>query len=147
MTEPLSPTAYPAVNAALREFLSSVQTILGPHLRGMYLVGSLAVGDFDPNTSDLDIIVVTDSTLPDDEIAALRDSHTSFGASDSPCAERLEAVYIPQEDLRSPESATARYPQVERDRPFFVEPLEPGLERPALHLARTWRGNRRSRTA
>jgi len=126
MIDPLSPRAYPAVNAALREFLASVKTILGPRLRGMYLVGSLAVCDFDPNTSDLDIIVVTDGALPDDEIAALRDSHTSFGASDSPFAERLEAVYIPQDDLRSPASASAHYPQVERDRPFFVEPLEPG---------------------
>ena len=122
----ISPTAYPAVNAALREFLASVRAILGPHLRGMYLVGSLAVGDFDPATSDLDIIVVTDGALPEDRIAALRDFHTRFSASDSPWATRLEAVYIPQDDLRAPASASAHYPQVERDRPFFVEPLEPG---------------------
>jgi hypothetical protein len=134
MTDP-TPTPYPAVNAALREFLASVRAILGPHLRGMYLVGSLAVGDFDPASSDLDIIVVTDDALPEDRITALRDHHTRFDASDSLWATRLEAVYIPQADLRVPASADASYPQVERDRPFFVEPLEPGwsVQRCTLH--------------
>jgi hypothetical protein len=117
---------YPAVNAALDEFLVSVRAILGPHLRGMYLVGSLAVDDFDPDSSDLDIIVVTDGALPDDRIAAMREWHTLFSAGGSPFATRLEAVYIPQADLRAPASASASYPQVERDRPFFVEPVEPG---------------------
>jgi len=126
MDNAISPTIYPEVNVALRDFLSSIQTILAVHLRGMYLVGSLAVGDFDLDTSDLDIIVVTDGALSEDRIAALREFHTRFGASDSPWATRLEAVYVPQEDLRAPASVTARYPQVERDRPFFVEPLEPG---------------------
>ena len=135
MTEPVSPTAYPAVNEALLEILASVRAILGSHLRGMYLVGSLAVGDFDLDTSDLDIIVVTDGPLANDSIAALRDFHTQFGASDSLWATRLEAVYIPQDDLRSPATASASYPQVERDRPFFVEPLEPGwsVQRYTLH--------------
>ena len=66
------------------------------------------------------------ATLPDDRIEALREFHTRFGASDSLWATRLEAVYIPQDDLRCPATASASYPQVERDRPFFVEPLEPG---------------------
>jgi hypothetical protein len=126
MTEPLAPTAYPDVNEALREFHASIQAILWPRLRGMYLVGSLAIGDFDPATSDLDIIVVTARSLPEDRIAALREFHARFGASVSPWAERLECVYIPQDDLRFPASASVCYPQVERDRACFVEPLDPG---------------------
>jgi Domain of unknown function (DUF4111)/Nucleotidyltransferase domain len=126
MTEPLALTVYPTVSAAIQECLASVQRLLGSHLCGMYLVGSLAIGDFDPNTSDLDIIVVTDTALSDDRVAALREFHTRFSAGDSPWTMRLEAVYIPQGDLRRPASATTAYPQVERDRPFFVEPLEPG---------------------
>jgi Domain of unknown function (DUF4111)/Nucleotidyltransferase domain len=126
MTNASAPTAYPEVNEALRAFHASVQAILGLRLRGLYLVGSLALGDFDPAASDLDIIVVTDGALPEDRIEALRDFHTRFRASDSPWATRLEAVYIPQDDLRSPATASVSYPQVERDRPFFVEPPEPG---------------------
>src|SRR5690348_6042564 len=76
--------------------------------------------------SDLDIIVVTTGALSVDRIAALREWHTRFGVSSSPWAERLEAVYIPLDDLRHPASSAVSYPQVEQDRPFFVEPLEPG---------------------
>jgi hypothetical protein len=126
MNELVPLTAYPAVNAALRDFFASISAILGSQLYGMYLVGSLAVGDFDHASSDLDIIVVTDGVLSDDRIAALREFHTRFDASDSPFATRLEAIYIPRDDLRSSAMAGASYPQVERDRPFFVAPLEPG---------------------
>jgi hypothetical protein len=55
-----APTAYPAVNATLQEVVVSVRAILGQHLRGIYLVSSLAVGDFGLATSELDLIVVTD---------------------------------------------------------------------------------------
>lgn len=129
MTDLLSPTPYPAVNEALRGFHVSVQAILGRRLRGLYLCGSLAVGDCDPATSDLDMIAVTDCALSDDRIAALHDLHARYAASDLPWGTRLEAVSIPHDDLRSPAPACAScasYPQVERDRPFFVEPLEPG---------------------
>jgi hypothetical protein len=39
-------TPYPDVNAALRYFLTDARTILGNHFIGMYLSGSLALGDF-----------------------------------------------------------------------------------------------------
>ena len=110
MTEPLSPTAYPAVNVALLEFLSSVQTILGPHLRGMYLVGSLAVGDFDPNTSDLDIIVVTDSTLPDD---GSRRSATLIRGS-APATRRVRSDWRPSTFRRKTCALLNRPPPVIR---------------------------------
>lgn len=37
MHEPLHPTPYAGVNATLRDFLASAQTILGDHFVGMYL--------------------------------------------------------------------------------------------------------------
>ena len=48
------PTAYPDVNAVLAELSASVQTVLGHHFVGMYLYGSLALGDFNPRSSDID---------------------------------------------------------------------------------------------
>ena len=63
MLEPLHPTPYAGVNAVLHHFLASIQAIVGSHFRGMYLSGSLALGDFDPRSSDIDFIVVTGATL------------------------------------------------------------------------------------
>ena len=41
------PMPFDAVNGALAELLAAVQGALGAHLIGVYLGGSLALGDFD----------------------------------------------------------------------------------------------------
>ena len=74
-TEPNYPTPYPDVNKILNLLLTSVQEILGNQLVGMYLYGSLSSGDFNPETSDIDFLVVTTSTLSDKAIAELRSMH------------------------------------------------------------------------
>jgi len=58
------PTPYPDVNAVLHVLLSGVQTVLGNHFIGMYPSGSLASGDFAPQRSDIDFVVVTADELP-----------------------------------------------------------------------------------
>ncbi len=46
-----NPTPYPDVNAVLHRLLAEVQAVLGERFVGLYLYGSLAGGDFDPDTS------------------------------------------------------------------------------------------------
>lgn len=126
MLEPLEPTPYADVNEVLRDFLGWVQTILGEQFVGMYLSGSLALGDFDPQGSDIDFIVVTTDVLSDERITALREMHARFAAGSSPWAGKVEAVYVPQAVLRHGAPPGAHYPQVEKEHPFFLEPLESG---------------------
>ncbi len=108
------PTPYPDVNAALRYFRSGVQTALGHRFCGMYLTGSLALGDFDPRSSDIDFIVVTDGDVTTDELAALQALHARFNAGESPWATEVEAVYIAQDALRRHDPARSLHPHIER---------------------------------
>lgn len=108
------PTPYPDVNAALRELLAGAQTVLGDHFQGMYLSGSLALGDFDPDRSDIDVVVVTDADVAGDLLAALQAMHARFAASDSPWATEVEAAYIPRDALRRYDPAHACHPHLER---------------------------------
>ncbi|MDQ6905503.1 MAG: DUF4111 domain-containing protein [Chloroflexota bacterium] len=108
------PTPYPDVNVAVSGFLLGTRDILGDHFRAMYLSGSLALGDFDAERSDIDFVVVTDSDLPDDLLLALRAMHDRFNASASPWATEVEAAYIPQNALRRYDPARARHPHIER---------------------------------
>ena len=126
MGKPSYPTPYADVNLVVHEFQTNIQAILRGHFRGMYLFGSLALGDFDPHRSDIDFVVVTDAELDDDLFVALGDMHTHFTNSPSPWAEKIEAVYIPQDALRHHIPSPAQYPQIERDRPFFKDHLEDG---------------------
>jgi hypothetical protein len=120
------PTSYPDVNAVVHELLTSTRVILGAQLAGMYLVGSLALGDFHPPDSDLDLVIVTVGTLSDETVASLRELHRRFDRSGSAWATQLDAVYIPQEVLREPFPTAARYPILEWPGLLALEPLESG---------------------
>lgn len=124
--ESLSPTPFADVNAVLHDFLARIQALLGSHFQGMYLVGSLALGDFDPRSSDIDFVVVTDTDIGDDLFDRLQDMHTQFTASNSPWAGKIEAIYIPCSALRYAIPNTSHYPQIEKGTLLFKAPLESG---------------------
>ena len=64
--------AYPAAVAPLIEaLLDGVREALGENFVGCYLCGSLALGGFDPEASDVDVLVVTGRPVSDAEFAAL----------------------------------------------------------------------------
>ena len=91
-----SPTAYPEVNSVLQELLSGAQRSLDDHFVGMYLDGSVAMGDFDPDKSDIDFVVVTDSEVSSDTFAILKTLHHRIAAGTSKWGRELEGSYIPQ---------------------------------------------------
>ena len=103
----ISPTPYPDVNEILHLLLYHVQEVLTDQFVGMYLYGSLASGDFNPQTSDVDFLVATTDPLSSNIIADLEAMHQRLWASGLKRASRLEGSYIPQKDLRrySPDNA------------------------------------------
>ena len=108
------PTPYPDVNAVVLDFLFGIRTVLGTQLRAMYLSGSLALGDFSPASSDIDVVVVTEAEVSEEVFAGLRALHARFNAGDSPWATEVEAAYIPRDDLRRYDPAHACHPHIQR---------------------------------
>ncbi|MFN8513877.1 MAG: DUF4111 domain-containing protein [Thermomicrobiales bacterium] len=121
-----APTPYPDINAAVAHLLAPIRAILADSFVGMYLYGSLAQGDFRPDTSDIDIIVVTERDVTAEQFAALGALHIAFRASDSPWAAKIEAAYIQRDALNLPAGQPNRYPQLEKDRDLSRDPLELG---------------------
>jgi hypothetical protein len=87
----------------------------------MYLYGSLASGDFDPATSDVDFVVVTAGELPDHSIAALAAMHARLAASGEKWAVKLEGSYLPQSALRRYAPDGALRPTLNETR-FYLAP-------------------------
>jgi len=123
MTNPFSPTPYPAVNTILAEFLASVQAALGGDFIGLYLHGSLAYGDFNPQASDIDFLVVTKGQLSKKAFTALKHMHTRLFASGWAWSQKLEGAYIPKNDLRRHDPAHAPIPWLGVDGHFALEAL------------------------
>lgn len=115
------PTPYEDVNALLGLLLTKVQAILGSQLVGLYLYGSLSLGDFDPQSSDVDFLAVTEEELPEEQLEQLRVMHENIAASGLRYARRLEGSYILREALRRYDPNNARHPTIGVDWAFHVE--------------------------
>jgi hypothetical protein len=126
MNQFVDPTPYADVNAVLHHFAERIQAILENQFLGMYLYGSLALGYFDPFSSDIDFIVVTKTELEDDLYLALQEMHEQFKSNSSPWASRIEAAYIPQAALHVTAPTQSKYPQIEKGTRLIKAPLEIG---------------------
>jgi predicted nucleotidyltransferase len=107
----MHPTRLPELNAILREFSARLSVILGSEVVGIYLHGSLAIGDFDEAASDVDFIVVIDNELTEAQVAEVRVMHAGILALPSPFAKVLEGSYFPScprwvTPVRSPPNST-----------------------------------------
>lgn len=130
----VDPTPHSDVNATLDKLLSGVQAVLGSHFVGMYLYGSLASGDFNPASSDIDFVVVTDGELPDETVNTLGALHTRLAVSGLKWAPKLEGAYVPQRTLRRHQPGCAPCPQINEGN-FYVEFLGDDwvIQRDVLH--------------
>ncbi len=126
VASPRQITPYPEVNAAAQNLLTEISDVLGAQFVGMYLLGSLALGDFQPQSSDLDLLLVTTAALADETVAALRELHQRFDHTTSQWARHIDAVYLPQEALRERFPTADRFPTLEWQGLLALEPLEPG---------------------
>jgi hypothetical protein len=113
------PTIFPDLNGVLREFVSSVQVILGENFCGVYLQGSFAVGDADEH-SDVDFTVVTQGELNDVQVAALRVMHERLYALDVPWAQHLEGSYVPKDSLRHVDPSRVPYLYLDNGAPELI---------------------------
>ncbi len=89
----------PEVSALLDALLAGVGEALGENLVGFYLCGSLALGEFDPATSDVDALVVTGLTLSDAEMGRLAAVHARMPPSYEAPGRDYEVYYIDRATL------------------------------------------------
>ena len=119
-------TTTASVNDVLQDFKNCIQAVLGNRFLGMYLYGSLALGDFDPQHSDIDFCVVTDGEINDDLFISLKEMHADFDESGSPWSSKVEAAYIPRQALNHSGPTSAVYPQIEKGGSLSWDHIEPG---------------------
>lgn len=109
---------YPDANRMVEELLARIQTILGAKLVGLYLEGSLVLGDFDPRTSDIDLLAALADDLDDREFAALDAMHTAIAKAYPQWDDRIEVCYIAVDLLRTVKSRTGQIANISPGEPF-----------------------------
>ncbi|MDO8614586.1 MAG: DUF4111 domain-containing protein [Dehalococcoidia bacterium] len=108
----------PEVSALLDELAAGVRDALGDNLLGFYLRGSLALGDFNAETSDVDILVVTERSVSEAEFEALDSLHARIPAAANQYGRHYEVSYIDRASLKRFNPGERRHPTVGSDWPF-----------------------------
>ena len=91
---------YPELREVLSIFVDEISAVLSENLVGIYLVGSIASGDFDLD-SDVDFLVVTRTELNEADMKTLQDIQGKIHAIDCYPAKHLEGSYISIGDLNN----------------------------------------------
>jgi Aminoglycoside adenylyltransferase, C-terminal domain len=122
---PVGPTDEPEINSVLHDLLLEGRAILGDRFVGMYLDGSLAIGDFELDKSDLDFVVVADSEVSTDTFGDLKAMHDRLARGGSKWARELEGSYISQRALRH-DRRPAAHPYIDRGSALAMVQQESG---------------------
>ncbi|MFC0029641.1 nucleotidyltransferase domain-containing protein [Micromonospora chaiyaphumensis] len=92
-----------------RRYLHAVDDALPGYVRGLYVVGSAALGAWQPGASDVDTVILTSRPPTDDDLARLASVHAAM-----PPSPHFDGVYL--------EPALARsWPTDRRAVPFVVD--------------------------
>lgn len=118
----VGPTVYPEINLLLGKLLAGAQSALREQFVGMYLYGSLASGDFNPDTSDVDFLIVTEGELSEERVHELEMLHQRLWASGLKWAAKLEGAYAPRQLIRRHDPSAPPCPSV-NERQFYVAHL------------------------
>ncbi len=118
------PSPSGAVRAAVDEFDGLVRDAFGPAVLAHWIGGSLAMGDFDPATSDIDLAVVLDPRPPRRRLMQeLEGLLARTRLSSNPWMQRLEVFFYSRRELG---------PHRARELSLLVPALEPGGSAPVL---------------
>ena len=89
---------YPELRKVLNTFVDEIAAELRENLVGIYLIGSIASGDFDLD-SDIDFLVVTNTELTETNMKSLQEIQIRIHDIDCYPAKHLEGSYISISDL------------------------------------------------
>lgn len=109
---------HPRAAPVLSRLLHGLQTALQKRLIGIYLYGSMVAGDFDPDISDIDLVVVMTEELNDERFENLQRLHTRILNDNPGWLDRLELAYISREGLRDFRSRASTIGIISPGEPF-----------------------------
>jgi hypothetical protein len=100
------------VDEILRELQGRLQLVLASELVGLYLRGSLALGDFNPVTSDVDFLAVVVNPMSQATFEAVRAMHVGLARLPNRYADHLEGAYMDREAARRFAVGARRHPEI-----------------------------------
>lgn len=123
MTTQTDRTPHADINELLELLLSRIQTILGKKLIGLYIFGSLVTGDFDYESSDIDLVVALSADLDEKEFESIKMMHKDIAHTHKKWDGRIEAGYLSVANLKKA-TLRCKIALISPGEPFHVKETE-----------------------
>ena len=118
----VDPSAYPIVGVVR----DAIEDTIGPSLVGLFVYGSFATGDFEPDVSDLDLIAAL-TEVPDEQLVSqLRKMHDRLAEEYPEWDDRIEVDYVSVRGLADCRTDTTMIARISPGEPLHV--LEAGRD-------------------
>lgn len=114
----MHPTSYPHVNSLLNELFLRIRKVLGDKFVGFYLGGSLVLGDFSEQISDVDLVAALSSDITDTELNELRQMHADFIDEHKEWQDRIEVCYASTDALKTVKSPSGQIVNISPGEPI-----------------------------
>jgi predicted nucleotidyltransferase len=88
-------TPYQDINDVLMRLSQGMGVVLSKNLIGLYLFGSLSYGDFNSESSDIDLVAIVRKPLDTYELERIKQLHKTIGELSKKWLDRLECSYTP----------------------------------------------------
>lgn len=97
------PWMYPNadVRTIVEILVGQIASTLEDNLEALYLRGALALGDFNPETSDIDLLVLTRELVTDKDFTALTRMHGQIEKMPNRYASDIELAYAPLDAIQN----------------------------------------------
>ena len=99
----------PSIHPLLLQYAELLQTELPDAFHSVHLYGSIALGAYDDQKSDIDFVTTINRSLTADELSRLKNVHRRLLRS-SPLAKRMDGMYIRLEDVGKVNGELQPYP-------------------------------------
>ena len=119
-------TAYAEINDLLEDLLVQLHHVLDQKLIGVYLYGSLVWGDFDRESSDIDLVVATAADIVAQEFRDLDTMQLGFTEKYTHWDGRIEIAYVSTAALQTFKSHTYKLAVISPGEPFNIKESDPG---------------------
>jgi predicted nucleotidyltransferase len=119
-------TAYAEIDDLLDDLLARMQAVLNEKLVGVYLYGSLVWGDFDRESSDIDLVVATATDIDAQEFRDLDALQLGLIDKYAHWDGRIEIAYVSTAALQTFKSHIYKLAVISPGEPFNIKESDPG---------------------
>jgi predicted nucleotidyltransferase len=114
------------IDELLDLLVGEIRGSLNDSLIGLYLYGSLATGDFDPERSDIDLLAIVSSDIDGEAFDRLDDMHRRFVEDHPAWDDRIEVAYVSAPAMRKFKTEMGDIAVVSPGEPFHIKESDRG---------------------